>query len=531
MSGIEPHDSVPHAADSQTHRDSLPDSSQASHLEPLDPLQLDWTAANQQHARDHRATSQLDRFLAEPDDVQAVRLWMGHLENVDHDTIVRRLNYDVAQIDQLINHQVNAILHHPKFQRLESSWRGVEYLARAAAEEADSSIKLRLLNVSWRELERDFERAAEFDQSQLFRKVYEEEFGMAGGTPFNCLIGDYQIHPRPAAGHPHDDLGVLAAISQVAAAAFCPFLTNAHPSLFGLDSFHELEHVLNHQRHFERPELLKWRSFRDREDSRFVGICLPRMLMRTPYEDDGSRQESFAFSEHVHAADGQQYLWGGAAWALGRILIRSFAQSGWLADIRGFKRDVDGGGLVTDLPVHCFATDSWGVAKKSSTDVMVTDTLERELSELGFIPLCDAHDSEFSVFFSNNSVQRPKRFDTNVATTNARISAMLQYMFCVSRFAHYIKVIARDKTGAFTEAEEFETLLHNWIVQFVTTDAEASQSVKARHPLRDANIQVRPFPGKPGSYQCVIHLSPHYELDDLTASVRLIAELPTKTAN
>ena len=382
-----------------------------------------------------------------------------------------------------------------------------------------------MLSASWRELERDFERATEFDQSQLFRKVYDQEFGMPGGEPFGALIGDYEMRPRPAAGYPHDDLGMLRSISQVAAAAFCPFITGVNPAFFGLDNFTTLEQRLDHAKTFEQVDYVKWRALRDSEDSRFVGLALPRVLMRTPYGDDGTRLDGFRFHEEVAGPDFSKYLWGNAAFAFGGVLIRAFAQAGWLADIRGVQRGVDGGGLVTSLPVHDFGTDHRGVAVKSSTDVIVTDRLEKELSDLGFIPLCDCSDTEYSAFYSNQSAQKPKKYDRSAATTNARISSMLQYMLCVSRFAHYIKVLGREKVGSFTDAPAFEKYLQDWVVQYVTTDLEAAPETKARFPLREAKVQVFEQPGKPGSHQCVMHLAPHYELDDLVAAVRIATEL------
>jgi type VI secretion system ImpC/EvpB family protein len=295
--------------------------------------------------------------------------------------------------------------------------------------------------------------------------------------------------------------------------------------MFGLDGFEGLEHTVDHSKTFAQTPYLKWRSLRSREDSRFVALTLPRILMRLPYQDDGTRVDRFIFHEDVSGPDRRKYLWGGAAFAMGEVLLRSFAQSGWLADIRGVRRDEEGGGLVTGLPVHSFTTDRQGVAVKCSTDVVVTEDLEKQLSELGFIPLCHCWDTSYSAFFSSQSLQKSATYDRNVATTNARISAMLQYILCVSRFAHYVKVLGREKTGSFIEAQEYEDYLQRWIIRYVTADTEAKPETKARLPLRDAQIRVRPVPGKPGSYSCIMHLAPHYELDDLSASVKLVAEL------
>ncbi|MGE0756110.1 MAG: type VI secretion system contractile sheath large subunit [Pirellulaceae bacterium] len=501
--------------------ESAPGSSQAEQqfVSPLDQI----LAVTQPHGAP--AAAQLDEFLAAPGPGQALRLWFGRALPATKDELARRLNRDVAACDALINAQLNAILHHPQFQKLEASWRGLMYLAERAEAEGDVGIKIKVLSVSWRELERDFERASEFDQSQLFRKIYDQEFGTPGGEPFGALLGDYEIRPRPIDGYAHDDIGMLRYISQVAAAAFCPFLTGVHPAFFGIDSFETLEQRLDHAKTFEQLDYLKWRAFRDTEDARFVGLVLPHVLMRLPYQDDGTRLDGFRFHEEVSGPDRSRYLWGNAAYAFGAVLIRAYAQAGWLADIRGVQRDVDGGGLVTALPVHSFGTNRRGVAIKSSTDVIITDRLEKELADLGFIGLCDCPDTDYSAFFSNQSTQKPKRYDRPAATTNARISSMLQYMLCVSRFAHYIKVLGREKIGSFTTPDAFEQFLQEWVVRYVTTDVEAPAETKARFPLREAKVQVFEQPGKPGAYQCVMHLAPHYELDEMIAAVRIATEL------
>jgi type VI secretion system ImpC/EvpB family protein len=467
----------------------------------------------------------LRRFLDEPTPAAALRIWFDGRVPADREEVARRLNRDVAAIDRLLNAQLNAVLHAPAFQRLEASWRGLAYLVERVAEEDDAAIKVRVLNASWRDLERDIERAIEFDQSQVFRKVYESEFGSPGGEPFGALLADYEVSPRVTREHPHDDLRVVEALAGVAAAAFCPTILNASPAMFGLDDFSRLEQRLDHERTFDGVEYVKWKSLRSSEDARFIGLTLPRVLMREPYADHGDRVDGFRFHEDVAGPDRSKYLWGGANYAFGAVLVRAFSQCGWLADIRGARRGFDGGGLVTGLPRHDFGTDRAGLITKSSADVVITESLEKQLSDLGFIPLCDSKDTEHSVFYSNQSLQQPTRYDRPAPTVNAQMSAMLQYMFCVSRFAHYVKVLGRDKLGGFTEYEELERFLQQWIVQYVTADAEAPMAVKARYPLRDAEVRVEPTPGKPGAYRCVMRLNPHYELDELSASVRVVAEL------
>lgn len=456
-----------------------------------------------------------------------LRSFLAVTNGLPADEVVRRLSHDIAVIDELLTEQVNAILHNPAFQRLEASWRGLKYLIDCAADEGEPNIKVKVLNASWRDLERDFERAIEFDQSQLFQKVYSEEFGMPGGEPYGMLIGDYEASPVRSAEHPHDDVAILKAISGVAAAAFCPFVTSASPAMFELDDFTQLENPMNLERTFDTLPYIKWRALRDSEDSRFMGLTLPRVLMRLPHDDDGSRTDRFRFVENVAGPDRSKYLWGNAAYAFGETVIRAYAQSGWPSDIRGVQRGVEGGGLVSRLPVHMFRTDRPGVAPKSVTDVVVTDQQEKDLAELGFIPLCHCHDTEYAAFYSSHSIQKPKKYEARAvaATRNAKLSSMLHYMLCVSQFSRYLKVIVRDKVGSYMDAGECQQKLDDWIRNYVTPDESASADVKARHPLREAKVEVRPHPGKPGSFLCTIHLWPHFELDELTASVKFKAEL------
>jgi type VI secretion system ImpC/EvpB family protein len=473
------------------------------------------------------AVGRLQRFLDEPDPWKALALWVGTAalrpgpETTSH--LARLLNQDIARLDGLLSRQVNAILHHPQFQKLEASWRGLRYLVNQLEE--SENIRIRILNVSWKELVRDVTTAIEFDQSQLFRKVYSEEFGSPGGIPFGVLLGDYEVRHRPGPDHPSNDVEALEAVSHVAAAAFAPFVTSAEPVMFGLDHFTELELPLNLPRTFEQMEYLKWRAFREQEDARFVALALPRVLMRLPYPDDGSRADGFRFREDVSSKDRSDYLWGNAVYAFGAVLVRSFTESGWLANIRGVPPGEIGGGMVTGLPAASFGTDAAGVAFRSCTDAMVTDHQEKELSELGFLPLSHCPDTEIVTFYGSQSVQKPKKYDDPSATANARVSAFLQYMLSVSRFAHYVKVIFRDKIGAFRSADECEDFLNRWITNYVTAADDISLEVKARYPLREARIQVRDHPGKPGSYLCVAHLRPHFQLEEMVTTVRLTTEL------
>lgn len=480
--------------------------------------------------RREKSTGPLDELLAAPTREERLRVWLRHSghapETLTPQRLLRLLNRDVARIDAIVARQLNAILHHPRLQRLEASWRGLKYLADQV--EQGANIRIRMLNVSWRTLVRDLDKSIEFDQSQLFKKVYSEEFGNPGGEPFSVLLGDYEIRRGFAPGCPIDDVDGLRSVSQVAAAAFAPFVAGVHPSMFGLNDFTELQRPMDLSAVFREPEYAKWNALRDAPDSRFVGMTLPRVLMRLPCAERETLGSGFRFEEATGGRH-ERYLWGNAVYAFGAVLARAFARSAWLADIRGVRRDSDEGGLVTDLPVMPFPTDNNRVATKSSTEVIITDTLEKDLSELGFIPLCHCKDTEFSAFYSNCSIQDPQVFDDESSTANAKLSAMLQYMLCVARLAHYLKVMGRDKVGSFMEPADCESYLNDWLQQYVTQDDEATQEVKAQFPLREAYAQVREQPGRPGSYGCVIHLQPHYQLDGMVSAVRLTTELAPAT--
>ena len=472
------------------------------------------------------AVSELDRLLKARSTEEALSAWC-RINNVNpaevpKDRLVRLLNRDVARLDVLLTKQVNVILHHPRFQRLEASWRGLQYLVDGIDD--GSEVHVRLLNVSWRALLRDLDKSLEFDQSQLFKRVYSEEFGNPGGEPFSVLLGDYEIRPGISPGCPIDDLQALRHLSQVAAAAFAPFITGVHPAMFGLNNFAELQRPMDLAAIFQQTEYVRWQAVRKTEDARFVGLVMPRVLFRRPYDDRNVRVSGFRFKEETNKRN--QYLWGNAIYAFGAVLARAFSQSGWLADIRGVRRGLEEGGLVTDLPVQSFGTGrSKHSDTKCSTDVMISDTLEKDLSELGFIPLCHCKDTPFSAFYSNSSIQDPQTYDRGESTANAKLSSMIQYMLCVARLAHYLKVMGRDKVGSFMEAHDCEAYLNDWLNKYITQDDEATNEMKARFPLRDANAQVREIPGKPGSYGCIIHLQPHFQLDGMLSAVRLTTEL------
>jgi type VI secretion system protein ImpD len=465
----------------------------------------------------------LEEFLAEEDWARALIRWFGGAPDVDRDRLLAALDRAVAEIDASLARQVNAIIHHPRFQRLEASWRGVRYLV-AVADEVEN-VLVRVLHANWHELCRDLERAIEFDQSQAFQKVYNDEFGMPGGRPYGILVGDYEVQHRITPDHRTDDVAALKAMSAVAAAAFAPFIVGIAPAMLGLDSFRELTLPIDLPGTFRTPEYIRWKSLQEAEDSRFLGLALPRILLRRPYADDGSRIDGFRFEEDHDRTDERGHLWGSAGYAFASVVVRAFGRSGWFTDIRGARRDVEGGGLVVDLPVPCFETDRPGIATKYSTEVALSERQEKELADLGFIPLSKAKDTPYSVFYSNQSAQAHKKYETAAATVNARISAMLQYILCVSRFAHYLKVLARDKVGSFQTPEECEQFLRRWLQGYCNANDKAGPETLARYPLREGAVSVREPPGRPGIYQCTIHLRPHFQLDQVISEFKLVTEL------
>jgi len=424
------------------------------------------------------------------------------------------INARIAQIDHLVSIQLNEILHQPAFQKLEASWRGVKYLMDQS--ETGVMLKIRILNVSKKELLKDLQRAPEFDQSALFKKVYEEEYGIFGGAPFGALVGDYEFGKHP------EDLELLEGVSHVAAAAHAPFCTAAAADMLNLPSWTDLNAPRDLAKVFDTTEYAKWKSFRQSEDSRYVALACPRVLGRLPYGRDTKPVEEFAYEEHVDGSDHSKYLWMNAAFALASRMTNSFSQYGMCVAMRG----VEGGGLVTGLPVHNFATDEGDVAMKCPTETPVTDRREKELADLGFAPLVHCKDTDYAAFFSVQSAQKPKLYDTDAANANSRLSTQIPYIMAVSRFAHYLKAMMRDKIGSFMSRTDAEIFLNRWITRYVIPDDTASPQMKARCPLREARVDVSEVPGKPGVYRAVAFLRPHFQLEELTVSLRLVAELP-----
>lgn len=420
----------------------------------------------------------------------------------------------ISELDKILSDQVNAIMHHPEFQRLEASWRGLKYLVMQS--ETSTTLKIKVFNASKKDLVKDLKAAPEFDQSALFKKVYEEEYGTFGGAPYAAMVGDYEFTRHP------EDFYLLDEMSHVAASAHAPFLTAAAPGLFGLESFTDIGKPRDLAKIFDTVEYAKWKSFRESEDSRYVGVVLPHVLGRLPYGRDTVPVEEFNFEEDTDGSDHSKYLWTNAAYAFASRLTDAFAKYGWLAAIRG----VEGGGLVEGLPTHTFTTDDGEIALKCPTEVAITDRTEKLLSDLGFISLVHCKNTDYAAFFGGQSTQKAKTYNTDAANANARLSTQLPYIFSASRIAHYMKAIMRDKIGSFASRQNVQDYLNTWLAQYVLLDDSASQEAKAKYPLREAHVDVVEVPGKPGVYKAAAFLRPHFQLDELTISLRLVAELP-----
>ncbi len=425
------------------------------------------------------------------------------------------LDARVAALDGLISEQLSEIMHNAEFQKMESAWRGLHYLCKQTS--TGEMLKIKVLNTNKKDLVRDFNNAIDFDQSALFKKVYEEEFGTFGGAPFGALIGDFEISRQP------EDMYFIEQMSHVAAAAHAPFISAASAELLGLETLSDLGKPRDMAKVFDTLEYAKWKSFRESEDARYVGLTVPRFLGRLPYNPkDGAVTEGFNFVEEVDGTDHSKYLWINTAYAFAARLTNAFENYGWCAAIRG----VEGGGLVEDLPTHTFKTDDGEIALKCPTEIAITDRREKELSDLGFIPLVHCKNTDYAAFFGAQSAQRAKKYNTDSANANAVLSAQLQYIFASCRIAHYLKSMMRDKIGSFAAASGVEQFLNNWLAQYVVMDDSASQEVKAQYPLREASVSVSEVPGRPGVYRAVTFLRPHFQLDELSVSLRLVAELP-----
>jgi type VI secretion system protein ImpC len=432
--------------------------------------------------------------------------------------VVQSITAMIAQIDKKMSEQINTIMHVPEFQQLEGAWRGLHYLVTNS--ETDTMLKIRVCNVSKKDLHKTLKRykGAAWDQSPIFKKLYEEEYGTLGGEPFGCLVGDYYFDHSP------QDVELLGEMAKIAAASHAPFLAAAAPTVFQMESWQELSNPRDLTKIFQIPEYAGWRSLRESDDARYVGLTMPRFLARTPYGAKTNPVEEFDFEEDSNGPDAKKYTWANSAYAMAVNINRSFKTYGWCSRIRG----IESGGSVEGLPTHTFPTDDGGVDMKCPTEIAISDRREAELAKNGFMPLVYKKNTDFAAFIGAQSLHKPEQYDDPDATANAALAARLPYLFATCRFAHYLKCIVRDKIGSFKEADDMQRWLQNWIVQYVDGDpTHSSEVTKARRPLAGAEVIVEPVEGNPGYYSSKFFLRPHYQLEGLTVSLRLVSKLPS----
>jgi type VI secretion system protein ImpC len=435
------------------------------------------------------------------------------------DDVVETVEGIIAEIDRKLTEQINLILHHEEYQQLEGSWRGLHYLISNT--ETDEMLKIRVMNVSKKELGKTLKKykGTVWDQSPIFKKVYEEEYGQFGGEPYGCIVGDYYFDHTPP------DVELLSNMAKVAAAAHTPFITAAGPTVMQMDSWQELANPRDLTKIFQTPEYASWRSLRESEDSRYIGLAMPRFLARLPYGARTDPVDEFDFEEDTEDAKHNKYTWSNSAYAMGVNINRAFKLYGWTTRIRG----VESGGAVEGLPTHTFPTDDGGVDMKCPTEIAISDRREAELAKNGFMPLLHRKNSDFAAFIGAQSLQKPTEYDDPDATANANLSTRLPYLFASCRFAHYLKCIVRDKIGSFKERDEMESWLNSWINNYVEYNPETATEIdKARKPLAGAEVVVSEVEGNPGYYTSKFFIRPHYQLEGLTVSLRLVTRLPSE---
>lgn len=431
--------------------------------------------------------------------------------------LVGSIEKRIAAIDTILSAQISKILQDPVFQRMEASWNGLHKLVQSSVTE---NTKIRVFNCTKRDLIKDFKAASDFDQSILFKSIYESEYGTFGGEPYSAFVGDFEFDALP------EDVQLLEQISHVAAAAHAPFLSAANAGMFALGQFSELHRPRDLAKLFDTSDYARWKSFRLTEDARYVGLTLPRVIGRLPYGAKTAPVERFNFEELIDENNGEaSYLWVNAAYELAGRLIEAFEEYGWCAAIRG----VEGGGLVKSLPTYNYVSQTGEKVMQCPTEVAISDRREKELAELGFIPLVHCKGTDYAAFFAVQSLSKARKYDSELANANARLSGQLQYIITTSRFAHYLKVIVRDKVGSFMSRTDCQNFLQNWINQYVVGSDNVGQQIKASHPLREARIEVIDIPGHPGHYRAIAYLKPHFQLEGLSMSLRLVAELPAST--
>ena len=442
---------------------------------------------------------------------------LGNTKLVDGDAFdtIQRI---IAELDKKLSAQLNVIMHHDSFKKLEGTWRGLHHLVSKT--ETDEKLKIRVMNLSKKDLGRTLKKYKDtaFDQSPLFKKIYEEEFGAPGGTPYGCLLGDYEF------SHLQPDVDILEGMGRIAAAAHAPFITAAAPALLNMETWQELSDPRDLTKIFQTPEYAPWRDLRESDNARYLGLTMPRFLSRLPYHPEKNPIDEFAFREDAEGPDHTKYVWSNAAYAMGTNITRAFKLHNWCSRIRG----VESGGMVESLPCHTFPTDDGKQDMKCPTEIAIADRREAELAKNGLMPLSHWKNTNYAVFIGAQSLQAPQQYENPDATRNAQLAARLPYLFATCRFAHYLKCIVRDKIGSYKSREDMERWLNEWIMRYVSSDSTASEQVKSEFPLADAKVVVEDVANNPGYYTSKFYLRPHFQLEGLTVSLRLVSKLPTK---
>ena len=482
------------------------------------------------------AASNLAALVASADAATHLALWFGPAwlawlrDQPEPGGVLRAaLDRDIATLDAMLSTQLDAVLHHPRMRRLEGAWRGLHWLVERLPR-TGTRVRLKVLHARWAEVCRDIERAVEFDQSHLFRKIHEEQFGMAGGEPFGLIAGDYEVRHRPGPSHPTDDIGAISGLAGIAAASFSPMILGASPELLGLDSFADISPSFDPASVLRGPDHQRWRQASAQEDLRFIGIALPRVLGRAPWSDDGSRVDRFRFRGCT--AGPEQRVWTSPVYGFAAAAIRAFDHYSWPAEVRGAGISEEArGGVLDDLPFERFFSDLPPEAPaRAPVEVAFTDEQENQISDAGLIPLSALDGLPEACFGALPSLHKPPRMSSAVADANQRISAQLNTLLCVSRFAHCVKLMGRDMTGSFLDPAEVQLRLQRWLGGYISGDGLSSVEVTARYPLLDAQVEVRERRGHPGVYNCTVHLKPHHQLDEIGASFRLVTEFSPRNA-
>ena len=423
------------------------------------------------------------------------------------------LDHHISEIDRKISAQLDAILHNPAFQAMEAAWRSLKFLVDRT--DFKKNVKIDLVDVSKEELAEDFEDAPETIQSGLYKHVYTSEYDTPGGEPYGAIVSNYSFNSLPP------DVGLMQEISRVSASCHCPFLGSVTPAFFGKDSVDELTRIEDMHSYMERSEFTKWNSFRETEDSRYLGLVLPRFLLRLPYGSDTSPVKEFNYEENVTGSDHHKYLWGNASFAFASNMVRSFVENGWCVQIRG----PEAGGKVEDLPIHFFDVGK-GQQMKIPTEILIPETREFEYAKEGFIPLSFYKNRNYACFFSANSTQKPTEYDDPAVTANMRINSRLPYIFLVSRIAHYLKVIQRENIGSTKSKMVLQDELTNWAKGLVTEMNDPGPELIATHPLKAAEVIVNEIEDNPGFFSVGLTVMPHFQIEGIDINLSLVSQMP-----